>query len=390
MRRALLGLLAATVFSGTGVSGDVPASSNYYLYVGTYTGPNSKGIYAFRYDASQLVLEPLGAVGEMARPSFLALSPDRRFLYAVSELGNDGKSEGYVYAFAIESATGKLAFLNRQPSGGGGACHLVVDKSGKFLLVANYGSGSAASFPLKPDGSIGDRIAKIQFDGSGPNSTRQRGPHAHAVVLSPDNRFLFVPDLGTDRVQILRFDSSNGSLARNTPAEVAVKPGAGPRHFTFSPQGRFAYVLCEMGSLVVAFRYDSSTGSLTEIQSASTLPDGFTGENNSAEIVVDPDGRFLYTSSRGHDSIAVFPSIARRANSNAFRSSPPKAARLGTSRSIPSDGISSLPTRIPAGSCSLTGMRKPGNSPLRPRPKMPPRRCACSSTPRPSERSYFF
>lgn len=306
MKRALLGLLAATVFSGTGVSSEVPASSHYYVYVGTYTGPNSKGIYAFRYDASQLALEPLGVVGEMPRPSFLAVSPDRHFLYAVSELGNDGKSEGYVYAFAIEPATGKLAFLNRQPSGGGGACHLVVDKSGKFLLVANYGSGSAASFPLKPDGSIGDRISKIQFEGSGPNAGRQRGPHAHAVVLSPDNRFLFVPDLGTDHVQILRFDSSNGSLARNTPAEVAVKAGAGPRHFTFSPDGRFAYLLGEMGSLVVAFRYDSSTGGLTEIQSASTLPDGFTGENNSAEIVVDSGGRFLYASNRGHDSIAVF------------------------------------------------------------------------------------
>jgi 6-phosphogluconolactonase len=269
-------------------------------------GPHSKGIYAFRYDTSRLALEPLGVVGEMPRPSFLAISPDRRFLYAVSELGNNGKSEAFVYAFAIESATGKLALLNRQPSGGGGACHLVVDKSGKFLLVANYGSGSAASFPLKPDGSIGDRVSKIQFEGSGPNLSRQRGPHAHAVVLSPDNRFLFVPDLGTDRIQILRFDSSSGSLTRNAPAEVAVKAGAGPRHLTFSPDGRFAYLVCEMGSLVVAFRYDSSTGGLTEIQSASTLPDGFSGENNSAEIEVDPEGRFLYASNRGHDSVAVF------------------------------------------------------------------------------------
>lgn len=306
MKRALVGLLAAAVFSGTGLSSDVPAGSHSYLYVGTYTGPNSKGIYAFRYDASRLALEPLGVVGEMPRPSFLAISPDRRFLYAVSELGNNGKSEGFVYAFAIESATGKLVPLNRQPSGGGGACHLVVNKSGKFLLVANYGSGSAVSFPLKPDGSIGDRISKIQFEGSGPDSSRQRGPHAHAVVLSPDNRFLFVPDLGTDRIQILRFDSSSGSLARNTPADVAVKAGAGPRHLTFSPDGRFAYLVCEMGSLVVAFRYDSSTGRLTETQSASTLPDGFSGENNSAEIELDPEGRFLYASNRGHDSIAVF------------------------------------------------------------------------------------
>jgi 6-phosphogluconolactonase len=303
MKRVLTGLLMAAALPAA-IAKDSPVKN--YLYVGIYTGPDSKGIPAFRYDAAQLALEPLGTVAEMPRPSFLALSPDRRFLYAVSELGNDAKSEGYVYAFAIDSATGKLAFLNRQASGGGGACHLVVDKSGKFVLVANYGSGSAASFPLKPDGSIGERISKIQFEGSGPNSARQRGPHAHAVVLSPDNRFLFVPDLGTDRIEILHFDSSNGSLAPSTPPGVAVKPGAGPRHFTFSPDGRFAYLICEMGSLVIAFHYDSSTGSLTEIQSASTLPDGFTGVNNSAEIMIDPNGRFLYASNRGHDSIAVF------------------------------------------------------------------------------------
>ena len=301
MKKTIWGLLAIAALTG-----NMSADNQYHLYVGTYTGPNNKGIPAFRYDASQLAFEPLGTVAEMERPSFLAFSPDRRFLYAVSELGNSGKSEGYVYAFGLDRTTGKLTFLNRQTSGGGGACHLVVDKTGKFLLVANYGTGSTASFPLKSDGSLGNLISKIQFEGSGPNQRRQKGPHAHAVVLSPDNRFLFVPDLGADRVRILRFDSSNGSLTPNTPADVAVKPGAGPRHFTFSPNGRFAYLICEMGSLVVAFRYDSSAGSLTEIQTASTLPDGFTGENNSAEIEVDPSGRFLYASNRGHDSIAVF------------------------------------------------------------------------------------
>ena len=301
MKKTIWGLLAIAAFTG-----NMSADNQYHLYVGAYTGPNNKGIPAFRYDASQLTFEPLGTVAEMERPSFLAFSPDRRFLYAVSELGNSGKSEGYVYAFGIDRATGKLTFLNRQTSGGGGACHLVVDKTGKFLLVANYGTGSTASFPLNSDGSLGNLISKIQFEGSGPNQRRQKGPHAHAVVLSPDNRFLFVPDLGADRVRILRFDPSNGSLTANTPADVAVKPGAGPRHFTFSPNGRFAYLICEMGSLVVAFRYDSSAGSLTEIQTASTLPDGFTGENNSAEIEVDPSGRFLYASNRGHDSIAVF------------------------------------------------------------------------------------
>jgi len=302
MKSVLWGVLAIAALTG-----NMAAETNqYYLYVGTYTGPKSKGIHAFRYDTAKTTFDPLGTVAEMARPSFLAFSPDRRFLYAVSELGNSGKSEGYVYAFAIDRATGKLTFLNRQTSGGGGACHLVVDKTGKFLLVANYGTGSAASFPIQSDGSLGGLVSKMQFAGSGPNQARQKGPHAHAVVLSPDNRFLFVPDLGADRVRILRFDPSNGSLTANTPADVAVKPGAGPRHFTFSPNGRFAYLICEMGSLVVAFRYDSSAGSLTEIQTASTLPDGFTGENNSAEIEVDPSGRFLYASNRGHDSIAVF------------------------------------------------------------------------------------
>ncbi len=302
MKSVLWGLLAIAALTE-----DMAAKTNqYYLYVGTYTGPKSKGIHAFRYDAAKMTFDPLGTVAEMARPSFLALSPNRRFLYAVSELGNSGKSEGYVYAFAINGATGKLTFLNRQTSGGGGACHLVVDKTGKFLLVANYGTGSAASFPIQSGGSLGGLVSKMQFAGSGPNQARQKGPHAHAVVLSSGNRFLFVPDLGADRIRIFHFDSKTGALSPNTPADVAVKPGAGPRHLTFSPDGHFAYLICEMGSLVVAYRYDASAGSLTEIQTASTLPDGFSGENNCAEIEVDPGGHFLYASNRGHDSIAVF------------------------------------------------------------------------------------
>jgi 6-phosphogluconolactonase len=277
-------------------------AAHYYLYVGNY----GNGIQALRCDSTALTLEPIGMVGEMPRPSFLALHPNGRFLYAVSELGNDGKSEGYVYAFAIDSATGQLSLLNKQASGGGGACHLVVDKTGKFLLVANYGTGSAASFPLAADGRIGAAQAKIQFAGSGPNAKRQRGPHAHAVVLSPDNRFLFVPDLGTDRIHILRFDDSTGSLTAGGNDEAAVKAGAGPRHFTFTPTGRFAYAIDEMGSSVTAFGYDAGSGSLSALAAYSTLPDGFSGENNSAEIRVDPKGRFLYASNRGHDSIAVF------------------------------------------------------------------------------------
>lgn len=278
------------------------AGSRYYLYVGNY----SNGIQAFRYDIGALSFEPLGAVGEMQRPSFLALHPNGRFLYAVSELGNSGRTQGFVYSFSIEKATGKLNFLNRQESGGGGACHLVVDKTGKFLLVANYGTGSIADFPLKDDGSIGPIAAQVQFEGSGPDRKRQNGPHAHAVVLSADNRFLFVPDLGTDKVRIFKFDSVHGGLTPNEPAFVAVKPGAGPRHFALAPNGKFAYVLDEMGSSVTAFHFGRSNGALTEVEAVSTLPPDYSGVNNSAEIQIDAAGKFLYASNRGHNSIAVF------------------------------------------------------------------------------------
>ena len=278
------------------------ASARYYLYVGNYTD----AIQAFRYDTSALSFEPLGMVGQTPRPSFLALHPNGRFLYAVSEMGNDGRTQGAVYSFSIDKATGKLNFLNKQSSGGGGACHLVVDKTGKFLLVANYGTGSIADFPLKEDGSIGPIAARIQFEGAGPNPKRQKGPHAHAVVLSHDNRFLFVPDLGTDKIRIFKFDASNGNLTPSEPAFATVKPAAGPRHFALSPDGKFAYAVDEMGSSVTAFRFDSSTGALTEIEPVSTLPGGFSGENNSAEIQIGPGGRFLYASNRGNNSIAVF------------------------------------------------------------------------------------
>jgi len=244
-------------------------------------------------------------VGEMQRPSFLTLHPNGRFLYAVSELGNDGVSQGYVYAFSIDKSTGKLHFINRQQSGGGGACHLVVNKSGKFLLVANYGSGSIADFPLKDDGSIGSLASKVQFDGSGPNAKRQKGPHAHEVVLSADDRFLFVPDLGTDQVKIFRFEPTTGALTPNKPAFASVKPGAGPRHFAIAPHGGFAYVLDEMGSSVTVFKLDPSSGALAEVEAVSTLPDDNAKVNNSAEIQIDPAGSFLYASNRGHDSIAV-------------------------------------------------------------------------------------
>jgi 6-phosphogluconolactonase len=236
----------------------------------------------------------------------LASDPTHRFLYAVSELGNDGRTHGAVSSFAIDPATGALKFLNKVDSGGGGACHLTLDHTGKILFVANYGGGSVASFAINPNGSIGEKTGFDQHTGSGPNVERQDGPHAHAVVLSPDNRFLFVPDLGTDQIRIYRVDAARHTFTPNDPPFASVKAGLGPRHFMFGPGGKFAYVVCEMESSVVVFSYDPVKGSLTPVQTISTLPPDYKGIDNSAEIGIDPSGRFLYASNRGHDSIGVF------------------------------------------------------------------------------------
>lgn len=283
-----------------------PAGSKYLVYVGTYTGPNSKGIYCYRFDAAAGKLDSIGLAGEMVRPSFLALHPNGRFLYAVSELGNDGKVNGSVTAFAINHKSGMLKALNTVSSGGGGSCHLVVDKTGGNLLVANYGSGSAACFRLAPDGRIGERTALIEHNGAGADPKRQLGPHAHAVVLSLDNRFLLVPDLGLDKVFVYRFDAARGTLSANDPPFAAVAPGSGPRHLAFHPGGRFAYVVNEMKSSVTAFAFDRETGALRDSRTVSNLPDDFSGVDNSAEIETDAGGRFLYASNRGHDSITIY------------------------------------------------------------------------------------
>jgi 6-phosphogluconolactonase len=284
----------------------IPAVHSYFVYVGTYTGPNSKGIYGFRFDPSNGKMTPMGVAAEVENPSFVVTDPSHRYLYTVTEIGNSGGVHGLISSYSIDPSTGALKFLNKVDSSGGGACHLVVDKTGKMLFVANYGTGSVASFAIRPDGSIGEKTGFDQHSGSSVNPKRQKGPHAHEVVLSPDNRFLFVPDLGMDQIKIYRVDAANGTFTPNDPPFASVKPGLGPRHFTFGRGAQFAYVVCEMGSSVAVFAYDSGKGSLTPVQTVSTLPANFTGEDNSAEIQVDRSGRFLYASNRGHDSITVF------------------------------------------------------------------------------------
>jgi len=310
----LLFVLAAAVLSPLLAQERRPAAArDYFVYFGTYTRQDSKGIYAYRFQPATGKLTPVGLVGETENPSFLAIHPNNRFLYAVNEISNyQGETAGSVSAFSIDPKTASLTLLSRVSTHGGTAAHLAVDRTGKCLLVANYGTGvSVAAFPVKEDGSLGEASAMMRHAGSS-TGPRQRGPHAHSVNLSPDNRFVFVPDLGLDQVLGYRLDPAKAALTPNDPPFAMVTKGSGPRHFAFHPNGRFAYVLSEMGSLVTVFAYDAAGGTMKELQTISTLPKDFSGTNNSAEIFVHPNGRFLYASNRGHDSIAVFAIDPRR------------------------------------------------------------------------------
>lgn len=286
--------------------------SEYFAYIGTYTqeGSQSKGIYAYRFDSSTGQLTSIGLAATTINPSFLAVAPNQRFLYAVNEVSNyQGQKSGAVSSFAIDRATGKLAFINQIASQGTDPCYITVDKTGKYVLVANYTSGSIAVFPIQEDGSLGEASTFVQHTGHGTNPQRQEGPHAHSIDMSPDNRFAIVDDLGLDETTVYRF----GDSASLTPdsrlmltSTAKADPGAGPRHFAFSPNGKFGYVLHEMGSTITAYSFDSTSGELKPLQTISSIPKTFTKLDESAEIQVAPSGKFLYASNRGHDSIAVF------------------------------------------------------------------------------------
>jgi 6-phosphogluconolactonase len=279
-----------------------PAATGQYLaFVGPYTRPNqSKGIYAYKYDAKTGKFTSIGLAAETSNPSFLAVHPNHKFLYAVNE-----NVQGSVSAFAIDAATGRLQALNQVSSKGNGPCHLVVDPGGKWLFVANYNSGSVAAFPVNADGSLGEAASFVQHSGSSVDAQRQKGPHAHEAVLSPDAKVLFVPDLGMDKIMAYRFDAK-GQLTPNDPPFTKIAPGSGPRHMAFSPNGKFVYVMTEMTSSVVAFRYDARKGSLAEVRTYPATPADFTGVKSGAEIAVHPNGKFLYASNRNHNSIAIF------------------------------------------------------------------------------------
>jgi 6-phosphogluconolactonase len=305
MKRIIASLILATTLLGVGATAAPPEGSGIAVYFGTYTGPKSKGIYLSRLDLASGKLSAPTLAAETEQPSFLALHPNRRFLYAVNETGGGRRGTGQVTAFAV-GADGKLTQLNQQPSRGSAPCHLVVDRAGKTLLLANYGGGSVAAFPLAADGRLGESTAFIQHTGSSTNPQRQKEPHAHSINLDAANRFAVAADLGLDKVLVYRFDAAKGTLSPNEPPSTSVKAGSGPRHFAFHPNGRNAYVINELSSTVTAFQYDAAKGVLTELQTLSTLPKDFTRTSYTAEVQVHPSGKFLYGSNRGHDSIAVF------------------------------------------------------------------------------------
>ncbi len=282
-------------------------SGKLLVYIGTYTQGASRGIYLTRLDLKRGTLQPATLAAEVANPSFLAIPAHGLFLYAVGELSDSaGKSGGALSAFAIEPAGGKLTLLNRQSTHGSGTCHLAIDRQGKYVVVANYGSGSVSCLPIEADGRLGEVVSHMQHKGSSINRRRQEGPHAHGVSLDAANRFVFVPDLGLDKVMVYRFDATQGILTANDPPYMATVAGAGPRHFAFHPNGRYAYVINELNSTLTALSYDAERGVLRPLQNVSTLPLRFHGDNTCAEVQVHPSGKFVYGSNRGHDSIAVF------------------------------------------------------------------------------------
>ncbi|WP_225412899.1 lactonase family protein [Stigmatella hybrida] len=281
-----------------------PLPKEVWVYVGTYTtGQQSQGIYLCRLDLETGALQQVGVTPGVTDPSYLAVDSQRRHLYAVNELTTfEGKPSGAVSAFAIDPDTHALTFLNQQASQGGAPCHLEVDAEDGFVLVANYVGGNVAVLPIQEGGRLGPAVDVDQHEGSGPETS----PHAHQIRLDAGQKHALVPDLGTDKIMVYRFDAGQGTLTPHAPASVSTAPGAGPRHLAFHPNGRFVFNINELNSTLTAFAYDGERGALTPLQTVSTLPTDFTGASYCADIHVSPDGKFLYGSNRGHNSIVVY------------------------------------------------------------------------------------
>jgi len=277
------------------------------VFVGTYTAPGkSKGIYVMRQDPTTGALHHRLTVGDIANPSWVCVHPSRRFLFAVIETKEyEGQLSGGVASYAIDQASGNLSLLSRQPSGGGDPCYLCVDPSGNFLLVANHESGTLGVLPIEADGRLQPASHIVQHYGHGAHQYHE-GPHAHCVMADPFGERIVVCDKGINKVMLYYLDTESGTVRASDPPFLAMPPGAGPRHVSFHPSGRFAYVNGEQNMTVNACTYDVDTGELAVIQSEPTLPTGAPGDRHStAQILVEPGGRYVYTSNRGNDSLAI-------------------------------------------------------------------------------------
>jgi 6-phosphogluconolactonase len=331
IERAFRFIFAAGLAALAGSASPSELKAESLVYFGTYTGFKytrrgapvgqslSKGIYVSRFhEATGEVSEPQLAA-EIRNPSFLAIHPNRRYLYSLSEdplsVGPYNDKGSYISAYAIDAATGKLTLLNTVPSGGTSTCYVSLDSSGRYLLAASFGDGTVAVLRVKEDGSLGAPAALVQHTGHSVDPHYQAGPHAHSFDVSPDGRFAVAADLGTDKLIIYRFDPATGSLTPNDPPFVEVKPpGAGPRHLVFSPNGKFGYLISEMSGILTAYTWDADGGRLTEVQATNTMPSDFNDDKNaqvlnsfhSAEVQIHPSGKYLYESNRGPDTISVF------------------------------------------------------------------------------------
>jgi 6-phosphogluconolactonase len=277
------------------------------VYVGTYTQRGSEGIYVYTFDASSGGLSAVGVAKGITNPSFLAVAPSRRYLYATNEVSTFGDSRGGgVSAFEIGQETGLLTLLNQQASHGAAPCHLSVDQTEQVVLVANYSGGNVAVLPMEQDGRLAPATDIVQHRGSSVHPTRQQGPHAHSITIDPTNHYALAADLGIDKLMVYRLDLDRAKLVPHDTPSVPLRAGAGPRHFAFHPAGKYAYLINELDSTVTVFGYDADQVRLDTVQTISTLPQGFGGENTCADVHLSPSGQFLYGSNRGHDSIAVF------------------------------------------------------------------------------------
>jgi len=326
-----LAWLAFSVVLSVPSAWSAPATSGeYFVYFGTYTGftymreglpaggSHSRGIYVSRFQPATGKLSQPGLAAEMVNPAFLAVHPNQRFLYVATEdpasLGSNFDHQSYVSAFAIDPSTGKLHLLNTLPTGGTSTCYLSIDKTGHYVLMANFGSGSVTVLRIKDDGSLGEQTAFMKHIGKGKDPFFQSKAHPHSIDVSPDNRYAVVSDLGVDKVFAYRFDAAAGALSPDNPPFVEADPGSGPRHFVFDAAGKFGYSLQEMSGFVSVLAWDAAKGTLTKVQDAKTLAPDFVGSSDSAEIAIHPNGKFLYESNRrfrgpdlwGPDTIGVF------------------------------------------------------------------------------------